>query len=87
MVTAVIQNGLIVPRDPLPAEWTEGTEVEVDKSIHSSQLDDEIDLWLAEMDAIAANGDPADDRRLEAALEQHRREQKALARKNAGLAE
>jgi hypothetical protein len=31
MIKAVIHDGLIVPRDPLPQDWPEGTEVAVDK--------------------------------------------------------
>jgi hypothetical protein len=29
MIKAVITNGVIVPRDPLPEDWREGTEVAV----------------------------------------------------------
>ena len=87
MVTAIVKNGVLVPREPLPADWTEGTEVEVDKPIYTTSSGDEIDRWIAELDAIAAEGDPEDDRRLEAVLLERRREQRELARKKAGLPE
>ncbi len=85
MIKAFVKNGVVVPSDPLPENWTDGTEVEVDKPAVAVEACDEIDRWLAELEAIAAEGDPDDDRRLEAALQQHRREQKELARKKAGL--
>lgn len=85
MVKAVVKNGVFVPRSPLPQDWPEGTEVEVDRPLVPSEPDEEIDRWLAEMEAIAAQGNPEDDRHLEAALQQHRQEQKDLTRKKAGL--
>lgn len=87
MVKAVVQNGVIGPHDPLPENWTNGTEVEIDRPSESLEASAEIDRWLAEMEAIAAEGDPKEDRHLEAALQQHRREQKELARKSAELPE
>jgi hypothetical protein len=84
MVTAVVKNGVFVPRDKLPDDWQDGTVVEVEKPACPSVANgDEIDRWLAELEAIAAGGDRAADRRLEAALADHKREQKELARKKA----
>ena len=83
MIKAIVKNGVVVPRDPLPADWQDGTEVEVDKPAEPSNLPDEIDHWLAELNAIAAGGNPEDDRRLQVAIESHQREQKELARKRA----
>lgn len=31
MIKAVVTKGVIVPRDPLPEDWQEGTEVAVEK--------------------------------------------------------
>ena len=85
MIKARVKNGVVVPCDPLPADWQEGTEVEVARLTAPVVQVEEIDRWLAELEAIAAQGDPEDDRRLDAALAQHRHEQKELARKKAGL--
>ena len=38
MIKAVVKNGVVVPRDPLPQDWREGTEVDVEKS--SADLSD-----------------------------------------------
>jgi len=87
MIKAVINNGLIVPRDPLPEDWQEGTEVEVDKPPCTPGEGDHLDRWFAEMEAIAAQGDPEDDRRLEEALREIRLRDRELARKSMGLPE
>ena len=72
MVKAVVRNGLIVPRHPLPQDWTEGTEVEVDKAPSPLESSDELDRWFAELEALAAQGDPEDDRRLDEAIREIR---------------
>ncbi len=89
MIKAVVKNGVVVPRDPLPADWREGTEVEVEKSPTAAGSANGIhptDAWMDEVEAIAAQGDPADDLRLEAAIQAVRRREKELARQKRGLA-
>src|SRR5207245_1891774 len=84
VVKAIVKNGVIVPRDPLPEDWREGTEVEVEKAPAQPNSDHDApttDAWMAEVEAIASQGDPEDDRRLEAALEEIRRREKEFARK------
>ena len=84
MIRAIIAHGAIVPRDPLPADWQEGTEVTIEKSISSGPLENGFgptDAWMDEVEAIAAQGDPEDDRRLEAALQVVHAREKELARK------
>jgi hypothetical protein len=87
MIKAVVKNGVIVPCDPLPENWQEGTEVEVDKSLCPPGAGDELDHWFAELQAIAAEGDPEDDRRLEEALREIRPREKELARTEMELLE
>lgn len=87
MVKAVIHNRVIVPREPLPADWDEGTEVEVNKAATPVQSTDSLDRWFAELEAIAAEGDPEDDARLDAAIQEIRREGKERARKQLGIPE
>ena len=36
---AVLKNGVIYPQGPLPADWTEGTELEVAKAPTESERD------------------------------------------------
>jgi hypothetical protein len=88
MVKAVVQNGVIVPRDPLPQDWREGTRVEVQKAPEEAAIENSAnptDVWMDEVEAIASQGDPADDKRLDAAIQDVRRREKDLARKKLGL--
>jgi hypothetical protein len=87
MIKAIISNGVIVPRDPLPADWQEGTEVAVERFPGDVALTKDgscTDVWMDEVEAIARQGNPQDEQRLDAAiLEIHRRE-KNLARTKLG---
>jgi hypothetical protein len=82
MIKAVVKNGVVVPRDPLPLDWQDGTEVEVEKTgtravengIHPT------DAWMDEVERCAAQQDPADDLRLQQAIDEERRTAKELAR-------
>jgi hypothetical protein len=85
MVKAIIKKGVFVPQEPLPSDWTEGVEVEVDRPLPSPQELEELDRWYAELEALAAQGDPEDDARLERALAEVRQQEKDLARKQLGL--
>ena len=88
MIKAVVKNGLVVPRDPLPADWQEGTEVEVERTTGNGVVESGIhptDAWMDEVEAVAAKGNPADDLRLESGIQDVRRREKELARKWLGL--
>ena len=88
MINAVVMNGVIVPRDPLPENWREGTEVTVEKLPGDTAAEESrhpTDVWMDEVDAIALQGDREDDQRLDAALREIRRREKELARKKFGL--
>jgi hypothetical protein len=83
LIKAIVQGGVLVPRDPLPADWQEGTEVEVEKKaphgvgatgIHAA------DAWMDEVERCAAQQDPADDQRLQWAIDEERRLAKESAR-------
>jgi hypothetical protein len=87
MIKAVVTKGVFVPRDPLPEDWQEGTEVAVEK-FSDTTIDKDIhptDVWMDEVEAIARQGDPEDDKRLNAAIQEVRRREKELARKKPGL--
>jgi hypothetical protein len=88
MIKAVVTKGVIVPRDPLPEDWEEGTEVAVEKFSSDTAVDKDIcptDVWMDEVEAIARQGDREDDKRLNAAIQEIRRREKKSARKKLGL--
>ncbi|MFO0964570.1 MAG: hypothetical protein U0793_03145 [Gemmataceae bacterium] len=86
MVKAFVHNGVIVPREPLPEDWAEGVEVAVERVAEREASDaGDADAWMDAVEAIAAQGDPADDQRLEAAIRQIRHREKELARKSLPL--
>ena len=83
---AVLKNGLIHPQEPVPEDWSEGTEVEVEK-LYSPTKGDALDQWYAELEAGCAQMDPEDDKVLEQAIADIRQQEKDLARKKAALEE
>ena len=88
MIKAIVKNGVVVPRDPLPADWHEGTEVEVERTPSNGAGESGVhptDAWMDEVERCAALQDPADDLRLEAAIQDVRRREKELARNRLGL--
>jgi hypothetical protein len=82
MIKAVVTNGAILPRDPLPENWREGTEVIVEEFACDSAAEDPhpTDAWMDEVEAIALHGDREDDQRLDAALGEIRHRDRELAR-------
>jgi hypothetical protein len=80
MPKAVLKNGVIVPLEPLPAEWRDGKELEVRESV-PSELDTDAgeDSWLAEMEALCADSTPEEEERLNRALAERQRDLKELA--------
>jgi hypothetical protein len=57
MVKAVLRDGAIIPTEPLPPEWEEGTSLEVARS-DAAPLD--IDGWAVFMNQLCA-GSTAND--------------------------
>jgi hypothetical protein len=86
---AVLKNGVILPKEPLPTDWSEGTELEVEKASSKNGIvaGDELDRWYAELESACAQMDPEDDRILKNAVLEVRRQEKERARKEAGLEE
>ena len=88
MIKGIRSNGVVVPRDPLPDDWKEATEVAVERfPADAVPVKDSActDAWMNEVEAIAGQGDPKDDERLDAAVREVRRREKDLARKRLGL--
>lgn len=38
MLRAIVRNGLLQPLDPLPKEWVEGREIEIEDNPHHSTI-------------------------------------------------
>jgi hypothetical protein len=81
---AIVMNGSIQPQEPLPADWSEGTELEIEK-IFTPLTGDALDQWYADMEAIASEGDPEDDERLRRAIQENHDREKEAARIQLGL--
>ncbi len=83
MPRAVLNKGIIYPIEPLPADWRDGTElileklpVESDKGSTAQSVDE----WMNDVDALAAQGIPEDDKKLAEAIALIRQQAKDLAR-------
>ena len=85
MIKAIVQNGVFVPQEPLPGDWTEGVEVEVARPTHT-ESGDAIDQWYLELEASASQMASADSQTLKAAIKEVRAQEKELARKQLGSA-
>lgn len=87
MIKALVKNGVVVPCDPLPADWKEGTELQVEKtpSQNGSTAADELDKWFSELEAACAQMDPENDRIIKQAVLEVRRQEKERACRAAGL--
>ncbi len=84
---AILKNGLIHPKEAVPSNWVEGTELEVEKSSTPSAngAPDDLDNWYAELESSCAQMDAEDSRILRAAVFEVKRQEKERARKEAGL--
>ena len=71
--------------DPLPAEWQDGTEVQVEKLPPGPNGDraHRVDEWMDRVEAQASMIDPEDDKRLEDAIIAIRKQAKEIARRKA----
>ena len=67
MIRAVVQNGLIRPLEPLPAEWTEGRRVVVEDADSTSV--EELEGWYRELQRLGpAEYEPGEWQRVQAVL-------------------
>jgi hypothetical protein len=81
---AVLKNGVIYPQEPVPTDWTEGTELHVERSaLARMESNDELDRWMAEVQACANHMDPEDEAILEKTIRDVRQQARDLARKEA----
>jgi len=73
MLKAELRKGVIIPIDPLPADWQEGTALEVDKA-DAASLD--INAWAASMNQLCSDSSAEDEATMSRAIEEHRRQAK-----------
>jgi hypothetical protein len=85
MVKAKIQNGAIVPLEPLPPEWGNGTEVAIEVIEEPQPTGEEIDRWFEELEQLCVQGSEEDHQRLQNALEEADRLAKEQMRREMGL--
>lgn len=77
---AVLKNGAICPKEPIPREWPDGTELEVAKaSIGCGE--DSLDQWFTELENACSQMDVDDSRILKEAIRDVREQEKEIARK------
>jgi hypothetical protein len=69
---------VIIPLDPIPLNWREGSELRIS---NLDSLDIDIDEWAAEMNALCADSDPEDDRVVQETIYLMRREGKECTRR------
>lgn len=82
MLKAVLRQGSIVPLEPLPPEWEDGTALEVAKT-ESPGVD--IDAWARSMNELCADSCEEDEQVMRRAIEEHRRQAKEQVRGEMGL--
>jgi hypothetical protein len=82
MLKAVLRKGAIVPVDPVPSDWEEGTALEVAKSKEGAV---NIDAWAKMMNELCAASSADEEERMRKAIDDHRRQAKAQVRKDMGL--
>ena len=58
MIRAVVQNGSLLPLDPIPAEWADGRELDVE--VKPGQAVEDWNEWNRELNELVAQIDPSD---------------------------
>jgi hypothetical protein len=80
MIRAVVQNGVIRPLEPIPADWVEGHHLIVEDL--SSALDEELDAWYAELQKLGpARYEPGEWERAQAVMAEADEQAKADVRR------
>ena len=78
MLKAILQKEVIVPLEPLPPEWEEGTTLEVAK-VDAPPLD--IDAWANSMNQLCADSAADDEDAMRRAIAEHRQQAKEQTRR------
>ena len=75
---AVLRKGAVVPLEPVPPDWEEGTPLEIAKAAVPS-LD--VDAWAETMKQLCADSIAEDEERMRITLEEHRLQAKEQMRR------
>ncbi len=80
MIRAVVQNGLIRPLDPMPANWIEGRVVLVEDA--ESDTTDDLAAWYEELQLLGpAQYDPGEREQIRATMAEADAQVKELVRR------
>ena len=81
---AVIENGAIRPLEPLPAEWRDGREVDIEDADRSPT--DDLDEWDRELHLLGpALYEPGESEKAQELLKEADEQAKSLVRAEMGL--
>jgi hypothetical protein len=78
-----VTNGVLVPLEPLPAEWREGEQFAVERNGFEGEGTADESNWR-ELEEAVGEISEEDFRRMQAALDEHRREAKEWMRRRMG---
>jgi hypothetical protein len=84
MVKAIMKCGEIRPLEPLPADWSEGQPLRVEKADEGETPAEEIDRDFAELASLCEASAPADEEQLTRALQEAQRQAKEQVRRHMG---
>ena len=71
-MNAILQNGIIVPTEPIPESWVNGQQLEVSLATEID-TDIDIDAWAEEMNRLCADSSPEDEELMRQAIDEQRR--------------
>ncbi len=87
MPKAVLKDGRIIPLEPLPPEWKDGTEIYLEARPESETERDDTAEWLQGVEEAALAIPPESERTFQEAIRAIRAEAKLEARREVGVAE
>jgi hypothetical protein len=82
MLKAKLQQGTIVPLEPVPSEWKEGALLEV---ANTEAVVFDIDAWAKSMNELCGDSSSQDDEAMRRAIEEHQQQAKDQTRREMGL--
>jgi hypothetical protein len=87
MIRAVVQNGVILPLDPLPRAWSDGREVVVEEADAETEFTSAADdTWYQDMAELTAElSDSREWDQIDATLAEADRQAKELVRREMGI--
>lgn len=83
-IRAIFKEGKIQPLQEIPSDWTEGQELLIEQ-LGEPVSEQEIQQWLQQMEAGAAQISAKDEEVFLRAIEEHRKESKEAVAREWGL--